>query len=37
LISEQVPSGNSLTTGRRSWIIMRMEGKYCNQEGIEEE
>ena len=25
LVSEQVPSGNSLTTGRRSWIILRME------------
>ena len=25
LVSEPVPSGNSLTTGRRSWIILRME------------
>jgi hypothetical protein len=25
LVSEQVPSGNSLNTGRRSWIILRME------------
>jgi hypothetical protein len=25
LVSEPVPSGNNLTTGRRSWIILRME------------
>jgi hypothetical protein len=25
LVSDLVPSGNSLTTGRRSWIILRME------------
>jgi hypothetical protein len=25
LVSEPVPSGNSLTTRRRSWIILRME------------
>jgi hypothetical protein len=25
LVSESVPSENSLTTGRTSWIILRME------------
>jgi hypothetical protein len=25
LVSDSVPSGNNLTTGRRSWIILRIE------------
>ena len=28
LVSDSVPSGNSLTTGRQSWIILRMEYQF---------